>query len=630
VLSLDVLPKPDAAALFGKVVGADRVAGHDGAVQQVVELCGRLPLAVRVAAARLGHRPMWTAEQLAVRLGREHDRLGMLADGERSVAAAFAVSYRDLDAGQQSLFQFLGLHPGTDFDVYAAAALADIGVDAAERLLDELLDAHLIGDATPGRYRFHDLMREYAAGLAVERATEAERTAALARLLDYYLGATAAAVGTIMPSRRRRTPALTAVTTGPAPILSTAEARTWLDDERTNLVSLIVRLDDRRWASQLSALIQILGPELIIPGEYGAEALTVNTRLLHIAHDQEDRLAEAAALDGLGRANIVLRQFPEAFDCGQQALRLYREIGDGAGECSALNCIALSFADSDWIEAAAYLRQALAAARAAGDDEGEARSLNNLAATCGSQGRYREAILHLTESVAMHERAGNTAWKSMANLGLGRYHLQLGRDELALDHLQQAFALAREFGARSIEPAALDSVGQVLRRRGRHAEALDHHRQALALARALNDEHAEAGFLASLGETRQAQGDTDGALNDLRQAVALANRSGDLSLRARALNSLGYSMLTTNQPQEARANHAAALELSTRAPDRYEQARALDGIAAASDRCGDRADAHRLWLEALSIYTELEVPETEVTRTRLAAMDDEAASGPMP
>ena len=211
VLSLDVLSTPDAAALFGKVVGADRVTWHDGAVQHIVELCGRLPLAVRIAAARLRTVQCGTeqpAEQLAERLARERDRLGELTDSDRSVAAAFAVSYRELNEQQRQLFRLLGLHPGADFDVHAAAALADTGVDASERLLEALLDAHLLDQPVPGRYRFHDRLREYAAHLAVEHDTEADRTAALTRLLDYHLHTTAAAVGMILPSRRRQMQAL--------------------------------------------------------------------------------------------------------------------------------------------------------------------------------------------------------------------------------------------------------------------------------------------------------------------------------------------------------------------------------------------------------------------------------------
>jgi DNA-binding SARP family transcriptional activator len=621
VLSLDVLPTSDASALFGKVVGADRVTGHDGAVHQIVELCGRLPLAVRIAAARLRHRPVWTPEQLAARLAREHGRLVELADSDRSVAAAFAVSYRDLGEHQQRLFRLLGLHPGSDFDVYAAAALGDTSVAVAERLLEGLLDAHLLGQQVPGRYRFHDLMREYAARLAAERDTDVDRTAALTRLLDYYLQAAATAVGVILPFQRRRIRALSLQTTVIPSIVSTADARIWLNAERATLVSAIVFMDGRRWATQLSSLIQILTPWLIFVGTYGAEALTVNGRLLEIARDRDDRVDEAAALHGLAWANQALHQFPESFDYGQRALRLFREIGDAAGESAALNTMGCSTANVDTHTAEAYLRQALVAARAAGDDELEARSLHNLVFTCDSQGRYREAIGYLTECLAISERTGNMIGISSVLYSLGCFHLQLGHDELALDHLQRALAVSREAGSRTIESASLDVAGQVLRRQGRYAEALEHHQQALALTRDRHDEIDEAHVLVSLGETRQAQGDIDGAVKDLRHAVALVDGRKDPTLGARALNALGSALLANDQAVDARTSHESALRLSAPDVNRNEEARALDGIAATCHNRGDHADARRFWLRALAIYTALEVPEADVVRARLATLD---------
>jgi tetratricopeptide (TPR) repeat protein len=346
--------------------------------------------------------------------------------------------------------------------------------------------------------------------------------------------------------------ALSLQTTVIPSIVSTADARIWLNAERTMLVSAIVLMDGRRWATQLSSLTQVLTPWLISAGAYGIEALTVNGRLLEIARDRNDRAGEAAALHGLAWANQSLHQFPESFDYGQRALRLFREIGDAAGECAALNTMGCSTANVDTHAAEAYLRQALVAARAAGDEELEARSLYNLVFTCDSQGHYREAIGHLTECLTIAERAGNTIGICSALYSMGTFHLQLGHDELALDHLRRALALSREAGSRTIESSSLDVAGQVLRRQGRYAEALEHHQHALALTRERHDEIDEAHVLVSLGETRQAQGDIDGALDDLRQAVALADGREDRTLEARALNALGSALLANNQVVDGR------------------------------------------------------------------------------
>src|SRR5207302_10230561 len=130
-----------------------------GLVANVAELCGYLPLAIRIAASRLKHRPAWTVAHLAERLHDRHRRLFELVAGDRSVAAAFEVSYRQLTEAQRRLFRMVSLHPGTDFGVPCAAALAGVRTGESERLLEELFDAHLLGQHEVGRYYFHDLIR---------------------------------------------------------------------------------------------------------------------------------------------------------------------------------------------------------------------------------------------------------------------------------------------------------------------------------------------------------------------------------------------------------------------------------------------------------------------------------------
>ncbi len=138
-LTIDLLPVPDAVALFVKIAGTDRVAGHTDTVAGLVRVCGQLPLAIRIVAARLRARPAWSVLQLATRISAERTGLVGFDDGERSIAAAFTLSYRDLAREQQSLFRGLGLHPGADFEPYAAAAITDTGPDAAGRLLEDSL-----------------------------------------------------------------------------------------------------------------------------------------------------------------------------------------------------------------------------------------------------------------------------------------------------------------------------------------------------------------------------------------------------------------------------------------------------------------------------------------------------------
>jgi hypothetical protein len=159
-LPVDALPLDDALGLFARVTGEEPTSPT---AVEIVELCGRLPLAIRIAAARLNSRPSWTAADLAGRLRDHRHRLSELDLGSRSVTAAVDLSYQQLTTAQRRMFRLLSLHPGADTDPYAAAALADTAVRDATRLLDDLTDAHLQQEPTPGRFRFHDLLRAHAA-----------------------------------------------------------------------------------------------------------------------------------------------------------------------------------------------------------------------------------------------------------------------------------------------------------------------------------------------------------------------------------------------------------------------------------------------------------------------------------
>jgi hypothetical protein len=180
-ISLDILTPKEAAALFLRVAARPDLAPTDAGVAEVIRLCGYLPLAIRLGAGKRRH-PSWTVADLAAELAAAQDRLAAIDAGQRSIDAAFDLSYRDLTVDQQQVFRRLGLQPGVDIDAYAAA-LGEITVAVTCRHLEDL---HLIDEPVRGRYRLHDLVRDYARTLA---ATDppAEREQALDRLLAYYL-----------------------------------------------------------------------------------------------------------------------------------------------------------------------------------------------------------------------------------------------------------------------------------------------------------------------------------------------------------------------------------------------------------------------------------------------------------
>jgi hypothetical protein len=237
VLMLDVLSAPEGLDLLSRTAGPERVAAEPQAAAEVVRLCGCLPLALRIAGARLATRPDKSAAALAERLSDERDRLGELSAGDVGVRASFALSYGALDPEVARMFRRLGLVPGPDFAPAVAAALVDGTPEEGEAALDALVDAHLVEvGPSPGRYRFHDLLRLYARERAETDETDQDRDEARRRMLEWYLHAADAAERHLAPWRRRLT--YQRAVGWPEPIFAgREEALAWFEMELPALVA---------------------------------------------------------------------------------------------------------------------------------------------------------------------------------------------------------------------------------------------------------------------------------------------------------------------------------------------------------------------------------------------------------
>ena len=192
LVNLDIFEPDQAVELLARVAGPQRVAAEPAAAREIVRLCGFLPLAVRVAGARLGARPHWPLSRLKAELIDERHRLDNLRLGDLDVRASLALSYESLDAIARRAFRLLGLLEIRDFAPWVAAALLDIPQVRAEELVDTLVDMHLLDVAGPDasgrlRYRFHDLLRAYAREVLAAQESEADRLAALDRAFGGWL-----------------------------------------------------------------------------------------------------------------------------------------------------------------------------------------------------------------------------------------------------------------------------------------------------------------------------------------------------------------------------------------------------------------------------------------------------------
>jgi tetratricopeptide (TPR) repeat protein/transcriptional regulator with XRE-family HTH domain len=580
-LSLDSMPPYDGVLLLRQIAGESRLAGQPAdLVAELVELCGRLPLAIRIAAARLRTHPTWDLEHLVQRLRDQRHRLVELAAGRRSVTAALDLSYHDLDAHVQRVYRLLGLHPGADIDVYTAAALLDTPLPEAGRLLEQLLEAHLLQEPAPGRYRFHDLTRAHAAHTATVDETAESRRVAMDRLLDYYRHTASEAMRAAYPYERERLPHVPLVRTPVPGVSDPVAALRWLRSELPNLLAAASYAAEHDRPAHLLHLSTTLHRHLRSRGPY-YEAVALHQQALTTARTIGHWAAEVEALVDLGHIHAMLGRHTRAADQYQQALITARATGHQAAELDALV------------------------------------GLGNVHA---QQGRYEQATNHSQRALRLARASGDRIGELNALSELGNIYLRQGRYEQATDHHRQALQLARATGHRPAELNALNAFGFVHRRRGRHGPAIDHYQRALRLARATGSRTGELQALAGLGQVHRRQGRYHQAIDYYQCLLDLANQSGNLNFQFEAWQGLGRVQHHMGRPDAALAHHQRALALATELGQPDDQARAHNGLAHVHHAQQHHEQARTHWQQALDILTRLGVDHTDEEETTLAAI----------
>ncbi len=622
-LELDLLPLTEAVELLQTLVGARADAEAEAAERLAIQ-CARLPLALRVAAEIVATRPGTSVSELTAELADQHQRLDLLdagGDARTAVRAVFSWSCRHLDAEAARAFSLLGLHPGTNFDVYAAAALTGAPIRRARQLLDSLARVYLIQPAGFGRYQMHDLLKAYAAELAGDIEGEPAQRAALTRLFDYYLCAAGAAMDALWPGEQPRladgsVPALQVPSVNDA-----AAARSWLDVHRVVLTAVAEHTADNGWPGHTTRLATTIF-RYLERGSHYAEIIAICTHARRAARRAGDRAAEAEAVNNVTVVDLRQGRYQQAADRLREALILYRQAGDQIGQARALGNLGIvDTQEGRYREASDHHEQALALYQEAGDRIGAARTLNNLGLIDLRQGRYRRASGHFRRALGISRRIGdqNTSSSALAMTNLGICELRLGHYQVAVGQLQQALSQFRKFGYPTGEALALTSLGAACRRQGRYQQAGDLHRQALALSRQTGDQSGEAEALNSLGEVLLACGEHEQARQQLDDALSLAISIGDQYERTRALNALGEVFLATGEPGLARERLDAALSLAAGIGEQYEQARALESLARTFRATGDADQSRRCLQQAVNLYADTGAPEAALARAQLTA-----------
>jgi DNA-binding SARP family transcriptional activator/tetratricopeptide (TPR) repeat protein len=480
-LELPLLSPGDGTALLARLLAdAHRSdAARPADLAELVDLCGRLPLALRLVSARLRHRPSWTVEHLASRLRDEHDRLGELYAGERSVATTITSSYRQLTDDQQALVRTLAWLPVTTVGADLAAAAAGLDPVPARRLLDRVVDAHLLEEPAPGRYRFHDLVRLTVRDLETVPDAPARRRFLVAYLHTLHRAVAAVRFGRL-PGHLLAAPALTRVPT-------LANAAAWLRDERDNLLPVVrhaAEHGDHDLTWQLAATLGRL-----FPREHRCDEWLVTSELG----------TRAAAALGEPRAVALMR-----VDVGNRHYTLGR-------------------ADRALDEHLA----ALAVAEAAGDD----LLVGYLAAYTG---RIHQALGQADRAEEAYGRAlanpGFVADRHEAaytELDLNAIHVMRRRYERAVGGYRTSIEVARRFGDRNLECFARYNFAHTLMTGGDLDAAEQHARAAVELAARIGYPVREARGWEKLGEILDAAGRTGDAVDAWKRAVEVYESVAD-------------------------------------------------------------------------------------------------------
>ncbi|MEU8431301.1 BTAD domain-containing putative transcriptional regulator [Streptomyces sp. NPDC029216] len=567
-VSIDLMKPEESTDLMTQTLGAARVAAEPEAAAELAELCGHLPLALRIATARLRNRPRWTVRYLVERLRDETRRMDELSSGERSVAATLRLSYLAMDEKHRTAFRMLSLHPGADIDVHAAAALLGTTLRDAEDTLEFLLDVHLVQQPDIGLYTFHDLVRSFAQSLRVP-ATEAADAAAVERLLGYYLTATDEACEVLFPGRNYRPTGIPPYA-GELPALGRADlAGRWFDQEHDGLLAAVSLADRRGHDRYTACLSRNLAFHLHARGQFD-EFWSLGRLSVAAARRLDDPGLLSVSLSNLGAACWKLGRFEEGLEVAAE------------GRDTAVRL---------------------------GDRHIEAHSESTIGLLLSMLGQYTAALPLIERAIGMAGELGALREESEALTMLSSLHAACGRYAEAEEAARRALRISRGLGYRGGETTALTDLAVAQAGRGAYEEAY----ACLRTTRDLCDwdrEQADGALLLALSaEVADRMGKEAEASDFAEKALTLA-RGGSTPIRlAKVENLLGRLRVRRGEYEAAGTLHGHAYTIAAGMRLRPEEADALIGLALVAEASGDLATASEHRAKAAELFDLMGMPE---------------------
>ena len=540
-IRLGVLSQPEALALLAGIIGEARVAAAPEDAARIVDFCDQLPLAVRVAGARLACKPHWTVGRLANRLSDEGQRLDELSEGDARVRAGFELSYRHLDPEAARIYRMLSMLDVPDFAAWVGAALLDIPLDRAEQLIEQLVDTQLLevtgADSTGWlRYRFQKLLRLYAR----ERAGEgepAERDEALDRAMRTYLGLAAQAHRreyggefTVLPSAQLRIE----VDEEFADELL-ARPLDWFEAERRALMT-VVKQAARAGRGEIAWNLTMSMISLFEVRNYIDDWQACCEYALEAAETEGDVRGQACMLHNIGAVALRRRELGAAADYFERALALYAGIGEAHGRAMTLRSLAIvDRLEGRLDQAHDRLTEALPVLREVGDLSSEAHTLNNLAQIALDRRKPQEALGLAWAAVVASERICRGGERNLAQSihRLARTQLALKQWTAAADSFRRVIRIVETKSDQVGLAYATYGLAETHLGAGDRDEALVGMFEALELTKEIDSPLLEGQIMVSMAGIERLRGDLDRAEAYLAQARGLFKRTGSLHWQQR-------------------------------------------------------------------------------------------------
>jgi tetratricopeptide (TPR) repeat protein/DNA-binding XRE family transcriptional regulator len=571
---LDLPQMNEAVAMLDAAVDT-RITADEAA--EIAQRCGRLPLAMSLAAARLRSRPHWQVRDLLARLAEDGRLLSELDTRHGGVTTALSASYVELDTDHRRMFRRLSLVPGDDVDALAAAALGELSEQHAGWMLEALVDVHLVESRSSGRYRLHDLVRMYTRQLAETEESSAEREDALVRLVDVYLHFAYRAANRVAPTKTRVLAAgATKYDLGLPGIADKDAALAWFRAERANLAAAVTAVERSGNLEAAWHLATAFSAFRLADRDY-EEYLTVNQTALDIARRLGDEAHEAITLADRGRHLIVAGRCREAIDCLEQTVDLYSKLGEEAAAALALRNIGIAHRQS---------------------------------------GRFAAALDVYGDALARAEGASDTLARVLVGANMIAPLLRLGRladAERCLDDVARLVEDDDEYNGLRIDSYR----GTLAREAGDAAAALQVHRACLERCRQLGFRIGLGPVLVEVGMDLVQLGRGAEATVYLRRALEDAEDLGYPAHVRTALVDLGRALVLSAEFEEAIGHLERAAVLAQSHEDAYEVARAHHGLADAHRGRGDAGAEQEHLHRAVDAYEECGVLEAVTLRTRI-------------